>query len=377
MSGDTPLDLDLLVIGGGPAGSACAIRSARHGARVAIVEASDFSRFRIGETIEPSARPLLAELGILAGDDCEWSAPSTGIVSAWGQPSSARRPSMLNPYGRGWRVDRRSLDRALFEQARASGASGFARSRLVAAERRAGRWSFQLDGPAGTRHGSAEWIVAATGRGANAPLAPSRSRRWLDRLIGIALIGDAGEPAQSHAPAPATVEAAPGGWWYSVAIPDGRPLAVFFTDGDLLPKGQRALRAFLQDQLAHGPLTHAGAAFAAQCIERGSWTGFDARSSIRRTAIADGWVAVGDALMAFDPLCGRGVTEALTSGLEVADWLLQAGETRRKQVPVWAASAAQRFNDYCAQRGAVYGMETRWADMAFWQRRHERRRMAS
>ena len=80
MSGDTPLDLDVLVIGGGPAGSACAIRLARGGARVAIVEASEFSRFRIGETIAPSVRPLLAQFGVEAGDDCDWSAPSTGVT---------------------------------------------------------------------------------------------------------------------------------------------------------------------------------------------------------------------------------------------------------------------------------------------------------
>ena len=101
MRNDTPLDVDVLVIGGGPAGSACAIRLARGGARVAIVEASDFSRFRIGETLEPSVRPLLATLGIEVGADYRWWAPSTGVVAAWGQPSATHRPSVLNPYGRG------------------------------------------------------------------------------------------------------------------------------------------------------------------------------------------------------------------------------------------------------------------------------------
>ena len=371
MSGDTPLDLDVLVIGGGPAGSACAIRLARGGARVALAEASEFSRFRIGETIAPSVRPVLAQLGIEGGDDDDWSAPSTGVAAAWGQPQSACRPSMLNPHGRGWRVDRKSFDRMLFEQARRAGAIAFTRCRLVAAERRANFWTFVLRSPTGLVHGRAQWVVAATGRGASAPLAPSRSRLWLDRLFGIALIGDAGERTKVRAPAPATVEAAPAGWWYSVAIPDGRLLTVFFTDADLLPKGKRALGAFLHDQLAHSPLTRAGSGFAQARIERGLWTGFDARSSICRTAICDGWMAVGDAQMAFDPLYGRGVVQALSSGMEAADCLLQPGRAQRAALMKWAASAAQRFNEYRAERMATYGMEGRWADMVFWRRRQD------
>ena len=148
---------------------------------------------------------------------------------------------------------------------------------------------------------------------------------------------------------------------------------MFFTDGDLLPRGKRNLAEFLFDQLARSPLTRTGRDFVEERIGRRQWTGFDARSSIRRTAIADGWVAVGDALMAFDPLCGRGVTEALRSGVEVADWLVRSGHTTIEGLPIWAANAAERFNSYCAQRAAIYGAERRWADMAFWQRRGEDR----
>jgi flavin-dependent dehydrogenase len=373
MRNDTPLDVDVLVIGGGPAGSACAIRLAWGGARVAIVEASDFSRFRIGETLEPSVRPLLAQLGLEVGADCRWWAPSTGVVAAWGQPASTHRPSILNPYGRGWRIDRHTFDQVLFERAQQAGALAFTQARVTSGARSRGAWAFTLATPAGPVHGRARWIVAATGRRARAPFAPCRKRRWLDRLVGIALIGGAGEGPCSHRPAAACVEAAPCGWWYVATIPNGSKVAVFFTDSDLLPRGKPKLAAFLFDQLARSPLTRAGRDFVEERIGRHQWTGFDARSSIRRTAIADGWVAVGDALMAFDPLCGRGVTEALMSGMEVADWLVRSGHTKIEGLPIWAANAAERFNSYCAQRAAIYGVERRWGDMAFWQRRGEDR----
>ena len=52
------------IIGGGPAGSACALALARRGVRdVLLVEGGDQSRFQIGESIPPDSRPALRALG--------------------------------------------------------------------------------------------------------------------------------------------------------------------------------------------------------------------------------------------------------------------------------------------------------------------------
>ena len=100
---------------------------------------------------------------------------------------------------------------------------------------------FTLDTPAGPVHGRTRWIIAATGRSASAPFAPCRKRLWLDRLVGIALIAGAGERPHSNIPAAVFVEAAPCGWWYAATIPNGGKVVVFFTDGDLLPRGKDKL----------------------------------------------------------------------------------------------------------------------------------------
>jgi flavin-dependent dehydrogenase len=368
MSKKPRLTLDFLVIGGGAAGSACANRLSRGGARAAIIETTDFSRYRVGEIIAPSARRPLSQLGVGPEVLCDWCAPCTGVAAAWGQPSAAQRPSLFNPYGRGWRVDRRAFDRMLFEQARYAGAFALTRCRLSSATRQAGRWCFTLETAAGPVRGSVAWIIAATGRSASAPLAPSRSRLLIDRLVGIALLDDSGDRDAAE-DAAMLVEAAPCGWWYSVSIPDGGRLAVFLTDADLLPSGRRERGNFLHEQLLRSPLTRGRCEFVEHRIGHGRWTGFDARSGIRRVVVCDGWVAIGDAAMAFDPLCGRGVAEALRSGIEVAEWLLQSSPAQENGVPDWVGETARRFNEYCAQRLSNYGREGRWIDLPFWRRR--------
>ena len=63
-AGTTPDILDVLVIGGGPAGSTTATELAMRGRRVLVLEKSRHPRFHIGESLLPASLPLFEHLGV-------------------------------------------------------------------------------------------------------------------------------------------------------------------------------------------------------------------------------------------------------------------------------------------------------------------------
>ena len=60
----TPIECDVLIIGGGPAGSTAGALLAQKGHRVVVLEKNHHPRFHIGESLLPANLPLLEKLGV-------------------------------------------------------------------------------------------------------------------------------------------------------------------------------------------------------------------------------------------------------------------------------------------------------------------------
>src|ERR1700678_4774249 len=76
--------VDLVVIGGGPAGSATAIALAQLGWSVTILERSHYESTRLGETLPPEIKRPLVALGAWERFLADGPMASPGITAAWG-----------------------------------------------------------------------------------------------------------------------------------------------------------------------------------------------------------------------------------------------------------------------------------------------------
>src|SRR5215204_6110773 len=119
MSADSSTDADVVIVGGGPAGSAAALWCARQGLRVVLLEREAFPRHRPGETLPPGVEPLFAQLGVA---DAILAAGFSRHLGTWVSWSGPRH---FDPFGRdsrgswyGFQAPREELDRILLDAVR-------------------------------------------------------------------------------------------------------------------------------------------------------------------------------------------------------------------------------------------------------------------
>jgi flavin-dependent dehydrogenase len=113
---------DVIVVGGGPGGSAAAIACAQANLRVALLEQCSFPRNHPGETLHPGVEPLLRQLGVWEAVQQAGFLRHAGVFVDWGDQSG------FVPYGadatgawfglQAWRAD---FDSILLLQARVLG----------------------------------------------------------------------------------------------------------------------------------------------------------------------------------------------------------------------------------------------------------------
>jgi geranylgeranyl reductase family protein len=117
-------DYDVIIVGGGPAGCAAAIRLAESGARVVVLEEKHHPRGKLcGEFITPESFPTLRRLGVLDRMTREGARQITDInlVAASGKIVSVPISDMSDETA-AMSLSRARFDQILFERARERGA---------------------------------------------------------------------------------------------------------------------------------------------------------------------------------------------------------------------------------------------------------------
>src|SRR5207342_1550722 len=117
------VQVDVLVVGGGPAGSTAATLLARKGHRVLLLEKGRHPRFHIGESLLPMNLPILERLGVLEQVRAIGThKPGAEFPIDDVNFNTFRFERAIDPqFGYAFQVKREEFDQLLFEHARANG----------------------------------------------------------------------------------------------------------------------------------------------------------------------------------------------------------------------------------------------------------------
>src|SRR5262245_19722753 len=344
---------DVVVIGGGPAGSTVSTLIAQRGHRVTLFERERFPRFHIGESLIPETYWVLKRLNMLPKMQQSHFVRkySVQFVNATGKLSAPFYFWDNKPHecSQTWQVVRSEFDQMMLDNAREHGVEVHEGTRVLEV-------LFDGDRAVGVkirRPGStdktveeirARVVVDASGQ--NGLLMNKLNLRVWDPLLNKGAIWTYWQGAyrDSGRDEGATIviqTVNKSGWFWYIPQHDDTVSVGVVAPFDYLFKGRKDYPTTYEEEVAACPSVAERVSAATRV------TGYFATKdySYRSTRVSgDGWVLVGDAFGFLDPLYSSGVLLALKSGQLAADAIvegLQKGDTSAAQLGQWG----QAFND--------------------------------
>lgn len=357
---------DVVVLGGGPAGSVASMQLQDEGYNVLMLEADTFQRHRVGETFSPIFIETLGLIGLKDAFLAQDYLTTFGFGSAWGTDKLEFSSHISTPYGQGWHVDRAKFDHMLFQQACWKGVDGILGCRISTPKvvDTDSRWLIQWTDNSEQKEATGRFLLNACGR---KNLFHKRMKDELaiyDDLVAVAWL----IPNHRYSPEAAMIESVEIGWWYSSPLPSGKAIVMLMTDFDLV----------ISLRLKKFDNWYAQLQKAKHTFDRLPKLGTDKPKKLfvkfahsqRVTKVkALNYLPIGDALASFDPINGAGIVRTMQTSIGGARVVKRHLDGDQSAIDELLTGLEVLYDGYLNEKAAHYAMEKRWSDSVFWQRR--------
>jgi flavin-dependent dehydrogenase len=347
---------DILIVGGGPAGSVSALRLAQLGYSVCLLERKAFPRPHVGESLSGGVRAQLEFLGLADALECLGSLRFDHAEINWSGAAFDYRPMDPNSFT----VDRTQFDRVLLEAAQRAGVCVVQPATARAAERRASIWHICAEAKGANHLIRAKFIIDASGR---AGFLPRQRVETSPRTLALY-----GYWRGAKLPEVPRIEAGVRQWYWGSPVPGRGFNAMAFVDRDSWREGRVTLRQHYYRLIKASQLL-AGVDIAQ--LDDGVF-GCDATSFEDSQCIGDGFLKVGEAAFAIDPLSSSGVQAAIQSALAggvAVNTVLSNPDSANVVRRFYAQHVKSGATQHAAWAAQHYGEHRRYAAEIFWQRR--------
>ncbi len=316
-----PGAFDVVIIGGGPAGSTMATRLADKGLDVIVFDKDVHPRFHIGESLLPRNLPILEQLGVL--EDVERIAVKKyGADLALPDREDYRKfefaeANKQHPHA--FQVKRAEFDLLLLRNAQSRGAEVIEGAKVTGV-------SFDdpdfisvttRDGEGAETHWRTLFVVDASGR--DTFLASRMKTRERDPNHNSAAVFAHFEGVQRRPGSDAgntSVTWFDNGWFWTIPLSDNVDSVGIVCDPTFLRKRTCPLDQFLAEAIASCPQMKSRMADARPISETQAAGNFSYKSN---TMHGDRFLLVGDAYAFLDPMFSTGVYLAMESAMQGAD----------------------------------------------------------